>query len=384
MKYSRRNALWRTLLGVICLAATISCSNTAVRDLATATPPTESVVLETTVSLVKPTIALEAEVQELQFLTKPEHTSLRVLSYNINWDSIFPANDPENHDFRSADRVDSFRRIVHAVQPDIVCLQEINPARDPDEVGNIIEVAEDSSNDSDWQTTGARDSVIATRFNLLQDSYKLVMPAFPSELAQAGALVDLPDASFGDENIYVICSHFKSGGSSSDILMRQRQADSIVSFVRDATTSGGEIDLPEETGLIIMGDLNTYDTDPAQHLTTLLTGNIDNEDRYGPDIHPDWDATDLSDALPSHNGSGDEQYTWREDSGPFAPGILDHILYSDSVLRLDNAFVLNTTVLSDKALAAAGLQAEDVLLDPANGYFDHLPLITDFSLIQNP
>ena len=50
----------------------------------------------------------------------------------------------------------------------------------------------------------------------------------------------------------------------------------------------------------------------------------------------------------------DENYTWRNDTDPFNPAALDRIIYSDSVLGVENAFVLNTMLLSDEALAAGG------------------------------
>ncbi len=131
---------------------------------------------------------------------------------------------------------------------------------------------------------------------------------------------------------------------------------------------------------MVLGDFNIYDTDPAEHLTTLLTGDIDNEDQYGPDVQPDWDGTSLADAYPSHNGLGVDFYTWRNDDGASNPGALDRIIFSDSALAVTNAFVLNTALLSSSALAAAGLHADDVVLNPATGYYDHLPLVVDFEI----
>lgn len=140
------------------------------------------------------------------------------------------------------------------------------------------------------------------------------------------------------------------------------------------------MDLPEGTPIVVLGDLNVYDTDPAHHLTTLLSGDIENEDRYGPDIMPDWDETDLADALPQHNGAGPEVYTWRDDTQGFNPGALDRILYSDSVVVVEHGFVLNTVIMPKEALEAAGLQPGDVMMDPKTGRYDHLPLVVDLSL----
>jgi hypothetical protein len=183
-------------------------------------------------------------------------------------------------------------------------------------------------------------------------------------------------------DLYLICAHFKSGGNLGDILLRGRQADVIMAHVGDFTTVGGELDLEPGTPFVILGDFNVYDTDPARHLRTLLQGDIDDEDRYGGDVQPDWDGTALADARPSHNGLGLEFYTWRNDFEPFLPGELDRVIYSDSALAVADAFVLNTELLADEALSAHGLQRQDVLLEP--GHYDHLPLVVDFQVLGTP
>jgi hypothetical protein len=131
---------------------------------------------------------------------------------------------------------------------------------------------------------------------------------------------------------------------------------------------------------VILGDFNAYDTDPARHIRTLTDGDIFDEHRYGVDLDPDWDGTALEDARPSHSGQGIDFYTWRDDGAPFPPAALDRVIFSDSVLRLRNAFVLNTRRLTDEVLAARGLRRDDVLLDPIFGSYDHFPIVVDFSV----
>ncbi|MCO6449303.1 MAG: endonuclease/exonuclease/phosphatase family protein [Caldilineales bacterium] len=343
-------------------------------------PPTVAVVTPTPIATEIPILTPTPDA-ELAFLDKPPDT-LRVLSYNINWDSIFPREQGGNHALRSYERVDEFRRIVKTIDPDVVCLQEINPNRKPQQVSDLLQEALAETGDEDtWQAIGRRDSFIVSRFDVMTEGYELVTPNFPLELAQAAALVNLPDEQY-DRDMYVLCAHFKASGGYYDIILRQRQADVIMRQIGDANTSGDNLDLPPDTPMLIMGDFNIYDTDPAYHLVTLLTGDVVDEERYGPDVIPDWDGTDLADALPSHNGLGDETYTWRDDSGPFNPGPLDRIIYTDSALAIENAFVFDTTLLSSDALDALGLQAEDVILDSETGEWDHLPLVVDFRLID--
>jgi endonuclease/exonuclease/phosphatase family metal-dependent hydrolase len=304
--------------------------------------------------------------------------SLRLMTYNVNWDSIFPEDDPENHDLRAFDRVDSFRRILQAIRPDVLCLQEVNDRRHARDLVEFVEAALGATPGEGWQVAHVRDDVIASRFSLQVEDYELVTGSVLYYLDQAAALVDLPDHDYGSTDLYVICSHFASGGDLDDILLRARQADVVMRHVRDVRTLGGNLDLPSGTPFVILGDFNAYDSDPARHLRTLTQGDIYDERSYGMDFDPDWDGSALRDARPSLNGQGIHFYTWRNDSEPFAPWALDRVIFSDSVLHLGNAFVLDTMRLAQGSLDAHGLRREDVLLDPASGNYDHLPVVVDF------
>ena len=306
------------------------------------------------------------------------------MSYNVNWDSIFPDDDPENHELRAFNRVDSFRRILRAIRPDVLCLQEINYLRSERSLGDFLMQAAAPSEGGAWQVVHVRDDVIAARFPLIEKGYELATGSMLSILDQAAALVDLPEAKLGPADLYVICSHFKSGDGLEDIQLRERQADAIMAHVRDFESPGGNLDLPPMTPFVILGDFNAYDTDSATHIRTLTMGDIRNERSYGLDLEPDWDGTPLADAMPSHNGQGIYSYTWRNDGEPFNPWALDRVIFTDSVLHLGNAFVLNTMLLTDEALAVHGLLRDDVLLDPDKGNYDHLPVIVDFQSLRGP
>ncbi len=304
------------------------------------------------------------------------------MSFNVGWDSIFPDGDPLNDEWRSDSKPAEFGRIVKAVAPDVVCLQEISPRRDPQQVGEILNASLPLGDGKTWHAHSGRDNVIAARFDLLMPAEGAAGRALSSGRGHAMALVDLPDADY-PVDLYLVCAHFKSKGGQANIEARQRQADVIIEWIGDIKTAGGEIDLPAGTPIIVLGDLNVYDTDPAYHLTTLITGDVVNEEEYGPDLAPDWDDTDLADAMPRHNAAGEEYYTWRDDTQAFNPGLLDRILFTDGVISLNHAFVLNTTIMTEEELAAAGLEAGDVMLDPQTGRYDHLPLVVDIAFPQN-
>jgi endonuclease/exonuclease/phosphatase family metal-dependent hydrolase len=315
------------------------------------------------------------------FLEKASSEHIRVMSFNVGWDSIFPDDDPQNDQWRRDSTGAEFARILRAVEPDIICLQEINPARDPRQVGEFLDAVLPLDNDQTWRTHSGQDNVIAARFDLAMETDEVIHGGSITDFGHAMALVDLPDTEY-ESDLYLICAHFQAQGGQANIQARQEHADAIIAWVGDAKTPGGEIDLAFGTAIVVLGDFNVYDTDPANHLMTLLSGDIENEDRYGPDILPDWDETDLADAMPRHNGVGKEVYTWRDDTQEFNPGVLDRILYTDSVLLVENAFVLNTTMMAEEELEAVGLQAGDVMLDTETGRYDHLPLSVDITFQQ--
>ena len=122
--------------------------------------------------------------------------------------------------------------------------------------------------------------------------------------------------------------------------------------------------------VIVAGDLNLVGH--SRQLRTLLEGAILDTATHGPGRPLDWDGTALADAAPLHT-TGRETYTWRGDDSPFAPGRLDFILYTDSVLELANGFVLWTPDLRDADLERTGLHARDTVTAS-----DHLPVVADF------
>lgn len=316
------------------------------------------------------------------FLEKTDANEIRVVSYNVNWDSIFPSEDANNDDLRSFNRATSFQRMMRALLPDILCLQEINPQRDPDDVAMFLDGIVDVDGNQNWQAVIARDMLIATHFDLKPDGFEMKASSGIPGLNQAAALIELPE-QYGGGGFYAICAHFKSGSEISDERMRQRQADALMNHLRDATSLGGGFDLPAGTPFVILGDFNIYDVESNRLLTTMLTGDIDNEAVYGNDFLPDWDQTVLAEVAPSHNALGIDFYTWRDDGEPFVPGVLDHILFSDSLLKPVRSFILDSLQITDAGLDSLGLQKTDVLLetDPLN--FDHLPLVVDLVLVNN-
>jgi len=312
-------------------------------------------------------------------LAKRDPGHLRLLCYNINWDSIFPDDDPHNHKYRRHNCGDAFVRVIRAINPDVACIQEINPDRDVQQLRGIFDraIPVDPNDDSKlWHAYQGRDNVILARYPLSMTA----SDTSPStDRGHAMALIDLPDNRF-PVDLYVINAHMKSAGGTRNIARRQRHADAIMNWMRDAREPGGKVDLPQGTPFVMCGDFNVYDNDHRRHLFTLMTGDLLDEKTFGKDFLPDWDNTILGDALPPHNGVGPERWTWCDDSGPFNPGPLDRILYTDSVLHVAHSYILNTATLSADELKSSELEKGDVALNVEKGIFDHLPMVVDFEL----
>jgi endonuclease/exonuclease/phosphatase family metal-dependent hydrolase len=309
------------------------------------------------------------------FLDRQAPSDLRVISYNVLWDSIFPEIN--------ATQAAKFRRVVQALNPDILNLQEIDSPFDPTttftaaDVANLMDSIMPLPGGAQWYAHKGGDNVMVSKYPLSLQRTN-TRPASPRDIAIA--LVDLPDEQFTTD-FYFMNNHFRCCGDpgGSEDADRQQQADALVNWMRDARSPGGIVNLAAGTPMAVVGDLNIVGLpDP---LNNLISGNIVNEATYGADSPPDWDGTALADAHPVHNGSGGTDYTWRNDYSQYAPGRLDHVLYTDSVARAANQFVLNTVSMSAAERAAAGLQAYDVTIDALD--YDHLPLVVDFRFLAD-
>ncbi len=315
-------------------------------------------------------IQLPAAANTGTFVDRQLPTDLRVVSYNVLWNTIFPSENPT--------QAAKFDRVVAALDPDILNLQEIGP-NDPTaaDVVALMNTIQPLPGGATWHGHQSWDNVIVSKYPLTMLATDTVPE--PSSTSVAMALVDLPDAQFNTD-FYFMNTHFKccGGAGSTEDDKRQEQADALVNWMRDARTPGGNVNLPANTPMAITGDLNIVGS--FQPINTLVTGNIINEGTYGSDSPPDWDGTGLTDAHPVHNATGATDYTWRNDGSGFAPGRLDYIIYTDSSLNVGNQFVLNTVAMNSAERTATGLQQYDVTQDSAGTNFDHLPVVVDFQM----
>lgn len=296
-----------------------------------------------------------------RFLGKPTGAAIRVVSWNIYRSSIFPQNG-EAVDASANTRPAQFARVLRALKPDVLCLQQVteSEARSAALVNHVLPLSDGKS----WQAHSAVDTVILSRFSITARAAGEVDGE--RRRGHAIAMIDTPAT-----DLYVICAHFQSSDEPEDVAQRRQQADMIASTIRQAKAGGGAIPLRARTPFMVLGDFNAIDG-PKLFVDALAFATVARRTEG-----LDWDRSSLTDALPRHNASGSKRYTWRNDLDQFPPGILDRILYSDSVLTSLNQFVLDTTVMSYRELVSAGLRTIDVMRDPQAGIHDHFPLVID-------
>jgi endonuclease/exonuclease/phosphatase family metal-dependent hydrolase len=270
-----------------------------------------------------------------------------VLTYNILQDGLF---HPE--------RIPAFRRLLQAIDADIIGFQEFDRALDGETragVRSLLPVKDGG----EWSMAKVADNVAVTRYPILRSA----------EVSGNGAfLVDL--SGRGGGLLLLIVAHPPCCDRNE---ARQAEIDALMGFVRDTREGDAALSVPEDTPILIVGDMNLVGY--ARQLKTLLEGEIVSSGTFGPAFAPDWDGTGLADAVPRHLASP-MAFTWYGATSSFTPGRLDYIVYTDSVLRAVNRFVLFTPEMPREMLASLGLQSEDTSVAS-----DHLPVVCDFDLL---
>jgi len=297
------------------------------------------------------------------FLARPSAAAIRILTWNVYRNTIFPT-EGEDVDVAAATPPAQFARVMRALRPDVVCLQEITAA--VERTASLMNPVLPAPDGRTWQAFGSEDTVILSRFDIVGHDEGFV-DARDRRRGHAIALLKGPSA-----DLYVVCAHLQSSNGAANAALRRQQAGLIASTIRDAKSGTHGIHVLVRTPMIILGDFNAIPGDTA-FVDDLVAGRTA-DGRIAP---PDWDNSALTDARPRHNASGTERYTWRNDLEPFPPGILDRIIYSDSVLASVNQFVLDTTALRQATLRSAGLRAIDTMRDPQTGIHDHYPVVID-------
>jgi len=275
--------------------------------------------------------------------SSPEH--VRVCAWNAQ-------NNLENSSTHAA-----FQRMLDAMQPDVIGFSEAFNA-DPAAVKILLDTWLPLGNPTGWYLAkDDYDHITASRFPIT-GTWDYLDRQFP-------CLIDLPEEYSSD--LLFVNAHYNCCTADGN---RQNQADEFISFLNDAKSPGGQVYLPQNTPFLLGGDLNLVGY--AQQLTTLLTGDIQDNVSYGPDAAPDWDGSTMADLICRQTDKR-MAYTWKNDFGTFPPGRLDYLIYSDAVMSVSKSYSLRTDIMSPGRLGLYGMQAGD-----AETVSDHYPVVGDF------
>jgi len=322
----------------------------------------------TALALLVPCLAASGQSPAPDFVQPPAAEAVRLVTWNIYRDSIFPEAG-RAVDVADANRPAQFARVVRAVRPDVLCLQQVTvPSR---RSAALLDQILPLGGDTKWQAFATADTVVLSRFALGARGGGVAGTDLPPR-GYAMAVVDAPAGE-----LFVVCAHFQSGDQPVDVAARRQQAGMVVKAIRDQRGGGSPAPLPPRTPFVILGDLNAIPGD-TPFLDVLVSGGAAPTTDGGVE-GLDWDGSALTDARPHHNVTGAETYTWRNDLDAYPPSALDRILYSDSVLQSLNQFVLDTTAMSYGQLTRWGMRSTDVMKDPQAGVHDHFPLVIDLA-----
>lgn len=294
---------------------------------------------------------------------REQKSDLRIMSYNL--ERRFPPDAPEATTAATA----ALGRVLNTMKPDVIFLNEVYAGSSFTQIAAGLTTVYPPPAGTTWnvQISGTDtfiQSVVASPYPMTLRRTD-TLPA--SEVRGAAiCLITLPD-KFSVRSLYCLAFHLKASGGTDNEARRQKAADAIISWLSDARTPGGNVNLPAGTPFVYGGDTNLNATSGRTELT-LTTGDINDEATWGADSPPDWDNTAAFDVSPK-DPINNSALTWSSTSQSVR---FDRFFVSDSKLAVPHSFILNTFRLSAPALAAAGLQSAD-----SRTISDHLSIVAD-------
>jgi endonuclease/exonuclease/phosphatase family metal-dependent hydrolase len=237
-----------------------------------------------------------------------------------------------------------FARVLRVLDPDVILLQEWTSS--PREIAAWLNASVPLET-GEWtvRTTAGWGVAVASRYGLEPFGHEeLYVNGEEDAVRFAGALVDTPVGYVAASSVHLKCCG--SSGSPED-QTRISEAGAINRSLMEAFA------MEPVPMRIVAGDLNLVGSRPP--LDVLRNG-----------LDADGSELDVADA----RDLGDAAYmTWQEDDNAFSPGRLDYALVGGA--EIVRSFVLNTRILSDRALEAAGLDRADAQAS------DHMPIVVD-------
>lgn len=272
------------------------------------------------------------------------HTEdLRILSWNVLRDGPFKTGLDAN-----------FGRVLAALQPDIICFQEIYEASTIEVLRYVEEWIPLADEERFWRGRKNFDCITVSRYPI--ESTRFIDDNLVTEIDTTAVL---------GHKAWILNAHTPCCGDEEG---RLEETDNFMRLLRrrmeEARVSG-----EDPFAIFLVGDMNTGGS--RREMLTMAEGAIFNTFTDGPAFDPDWDGSGLADLAPlwTHERRID---TWRSLNNSNNTSRLDYIFYSDSLVFPARSFILNTRKVPEDLLDAYNLAFADT--DAA----DHLPLVGDF------
>ncbi len=280
-----------------------------------------------------------------RLIRDPEAGSMRLLTWNTLFNGLLESR-----------RQPAYTRMLRAMKPDIMCFQECFDISAADVLSFIQSILEPPAGRS-WRALKRDQGDILVTHLDVDGIWQL-----QSEYREPAYLLRTP----ADEPLLLFNCHFRCCTANGH---RQKEADGVIRFLRDAKKAGGSVTLSEGTPIVLVGDLNLVG-DYQQYLT-LINGDIVNNAFFGVDAPPDWDGGPWTELQPRHPSSH-FSFTWDDDGSSFAPGKLDFILYTASVLDVTQNMLVDPRQISPGQRIRLGINESDAVTAS-----DHLPRFAD-------
>jgi endonuclease/exonuclease/phosphatase family metal-dependent hydrolase len=256
--------------------------------------------------------------------------TFRVVSWNVQLGNLL-------------DNTQCSTRILKALKPDVLLLQELDSNDTPESVGRFLQ----DTFGNTWhvlmsEPTGTK------RHHALRSAIASTFPLEEIEMKKKGTLKAVrANADINGTKVQFISLHLRCCGGPTGEQEEQRQREAKI--IRRAAKS------PTSRASIIGGDWNLVGT---MKPLKLVTAN---------------DFTIVHAAQPD----GALFATWSNTNSPFTPGRLDWIVFNGKKLQTSNSFVLDSSDFDAETLEKYGL-----LRDDTANLSDHLPLVADFLITK--
>ena len=271
--------------------------------------------------------------------------ALRIAAWNVERDGFF---DPA--------RRDALRRLLAAIDPDVLVVMEVfdHTDRETLERSSILGLH------LPYAAKADPGNVVISR-HPIDSAWSVIDPADRRNGHRVSAAVlDTPDGPF-----MVMPAHWRCCAKEGERLF---EADATVGFLRDAFTAGGNFSLDSELPFVVCGDLNLVTT--RRPLDVLLSGIVVDKDSFAPDFPAGPGRTPLE-PVPLRHSHAPFEFTWRPQGGKYYAGRLDWVIRPTSV-TVTGGFVLDTATMPPEVLHAHGLRAQDSATAS-----DHAPVVVD-------